>query len=872
LKKNGRDVGKKWQRRWESKKVFRATDNAKRKKKYYVLEMYPYPSGSGLHMGHAFNYTIGDIYARLRRMQGYNVLYPMGYDSFGLPAENAAIEAKSHPKKFTEQAIKNYIKQQKALGLSYDWSRLIMSHDSEFYKWDQWIFLKMYEKDLAYRKKAPVNFCNKCKTVLANEQVINGKCWRHEDTEVEIKFLEQWFLRITDYADTLYREIDSLDGWPEMIKKLQKNWIGRSEGTEVDFRIVGKGTGLKGSTWPVFTTRPDTLFGVTFLVVSANHPELMGLVADSERDKVEKFLRKVKSVKEEDIKRVNKEGVFTGSYAEHPLTGKTVPIWVGNFVVVDYGSGMVMGVPAHDERDFEFARKYNLPIKEVVRPKGGKPLDSKGKEAYTGFGVLGNSEGFNGLKSEEAMQHITNALEMKHKGRKAVAFRLKDWLISRQRFWGTPIPIIYCDDCGIVPVPEKNLPVKLPDNVKFTGVKNPLTSHKAFAKVKCPKCGNSNAHRETDTMDTFANSSWYFLRYTDAKNKKKIFDSKKANYWAPIDLYIGGKEHATLHLIYFRFYTKFLNDLGLLSFDEPALRLFNQGFIYGRDGRKMSKSYGNVVLPDEAAKKYGVDATRMFLVSVAGPDKDLIWSDNGAEGSLRFVMKVIGFVEDFKSRKIKSQKLTKLQESKLNRTIRDYTDDLENFRYNLAVIKLRSLFYVLEEDCDKKALEIFLKLLSPICPHIAEELWEMLRKMDGSKSAHPPSPKKSKVSTKSAKSVRGHNFISLEKWPVFDKKKIDDKLEANYNNVVNAGKDIKKIAKILEIDSIEKAYLYTVPSEFELYKQNEETIKTISGASVIEICPNNEKKLYDPQKKSKKAKPGKPGIYIEPAGTQLSDL
>ncbi|MCH7567949.1 MAG: leucine--tRNA ligase [Nanoarchaeota archaeon] len=819
-------IERKWQKQWESRGIFKAREG--RRRKYYIVEMYPYPSGFGLHMGHAFNYTIGDVQARLRRMQGFNVLYPMGYDSFGLPAENAAIKAKSHPKRFTEQAIKNYIKQQKELGLSYDWSRLIVSHDPEFYKWDQWIFLKMFEKGLAYKKKAPVNFCKKCNTVLANEQVVNGKCWIHEDSDVEVKLLEQWFLRITDYADELYEGIDKLDGWPDLIKTLQKNWINKSHGTEIDFFVGDK-------IWKVFTTRADTLFGVTFLVVSAQHPDLMALVSDKQKKEVDKFLRKVRSVSDKDLVKLDKEGVFTGSYALHPLTEKRIPVWLGNFIVADYGSGMVMAVPAHDQRDFEFAKKYGLEIREVVRPKGGKKFNPKSaKEAYTGFGILGNSGGFGGLKSQEAIQHITNALEMKHKGRKAVGYRLKDWLISRQRFWGTPIPIIYCNACGIVLVLEKDLPVKLPENIKFSSKGNPLVGHDKFMRAKCPKCGKIG-RRESDTMDTFVNSSWYFLRYCDPKNKKKIFDSKKANYWMPIDNYIGGKEHACLHLIYFRFYTKFLRDIGLLRFDEPVKRLFNQGMLHAADGRKMSKSYGNVVLPDEAAKKYGVDAMRMFLISVASPDKDFNWSDKGAEGSLRFVLKVMNFVDDFKNKKIKSKKMTKLQESKLHRAIRDYTDDLEVFGYNLGVIKLRALFDVLREGCDKRSLEIFLRLFSVICPHVAEEMWEKLG---------------------------NRGFVSLEKWPKFDKKKIDDKLEEIENQINKLIDDIRNIIKIVKGrgKKVGRVYLYVLPQE----KKNYDSEKLVGrlGIEVI-IFAVNDKGKYDPEGKAKKAKPGRPGIFLE---------
>jgi leucyl-tRNA synthetase len=643
-------IEKKWQKKWESEKVFEVKENEK-KKKFYIAEMYPYPSGSGLHVGHAFNYTLGDINARFKIMNGFNVLHPIGFDSFGLPAENAAIKAKSHPKIFTEEAIAQFIKQQKALGLTYDWSRMVETHKPDYYKWDQWIFLKMFEKGLAYKKTSAVNWCPKCNTVLANEQVHNGKCWRHEDTNVEIKHLEQWFLKITDYADELYEDINKLQDWPERIKAMQRNWIGKSNGTEILFEI-------NGEKWPVFTTRPDTIFGVTFMVVSAQHTKLMELVTKEQKKEVENFLKKLKSTSEKDLSDLEKEGVFTGSYAINPMNEEKVPVYAGNFVVADYGAGMVMAVPSHDQRDFDFAKKYKIKMKQVIQPKN--PASLKSEQAYTFDGTLINSGKFNSLDNDEAKEHITKYLESKKLGKKVVNFKLRDWLISRQRFWGTPIPIIYCDECGIVPVPEKDLPVELPEDIKFTSERNPLIGNKEFVEVKCPKCGGKG-RRETDTMDTFVNSSWYFLRYCDAKNKKEIFDKNKVKYWMPIDFYIGGAEHACMHLIYFRFYTKFLRDLGLFNFDEPTLHLFNQGMVHGEDGSVMSKSLGNVVDPLDIVKKYSADTLRMFLVSVAAPDKDSSWSNTGIESIHKFLLKFINYSLDVKKGK-SSPKL----ESKLN--------------------------------------------------------------------------------------------------------------------------------------------------------------------------------------------------------------
>jgi leucyl-tRNA synthetase len=811
-------IEKKWQKKWEQKKIFEVKEE-KGKKKYYVLDMFPYPSGEGLHIGHAFVFSLGDILARLKRMQGYNVLYPIGYDALGLPAENAAIKIGEHPENYNKKTTKNFMKQQKAMGWSYDWSRLIRTDDPGFYKWDQWIFLKMFERGLAYQKKAAVNWCEKCMTVLANEQVVNGMCWRHEDSEVEVKHLKQWFLKTTEYADELITELDKLD-WPERAKTMQKNWIGRSEGAEIDFFINDKKHG-------VFTTRPDTLFGATYLVVSAQHPELMNIVTEKQKSKVELFQKKIVSTKQEDIDKLDKEGVFTGSYALHPLTGEKLPVYAGNFVVAEYGSGIVMAVPAHDQRDFDFAKKYGLTIKSVIKEKDN--LDSKKMErAYIGQGNLVNSEGFNGLQNREAIEHIISALEIKKLGRKAVAFRLRDWLLSRQRYWGTPIPMIYCDSCGIVPEKEKNLPVKLPMKVKF-GEGNPLETSGSFVKVKCPKCGGQG-RRETDTMDTFANSSWYFLRYTDPRNSKKIFDEKKVNYWTPIDQYIGGPEHITAHLIYARFYTKFLRDLGLLKFNEPALRYFTQGIVKGKDGEKMSKSKGNVIEPLEMIEKYGADVLRFYLVSGNSPDSDFSWNDKEIQGSLKFILGLYEFGKNFKSSKV-----SKLQESVLNRTVKEVENDIVYFRHNLAVIKLRKLFEVLKEGCDKKSFEIFLKLLAPICPHICEELWSKL----GNK-----------------------NFISLAKWPEFDGDKIDDKLEENYGRVEKTIGDIKNILKIVSDNGKKtgKIHLYVLPQEKEFY--NSGKLSQIVGKDV-NVWSVSDKKKHDPEGKSKKVKPGRPGIFIE---------
>lgn len=826
-------IEKKWQDKWEKAKCFSVKED-KKKKKYYVVEMYPYPSGSGLHIGHAFNYTIGDICARFKIMQGFNVLHPMGFDSFGLPAENAAIKSKSHPKNFTEEAIAMFIKQQKALGLTYDWNRMIMSHSPEYYKWDQWIFLKMFEKGLAYKKKASVNWCPDCNTVLANEQVQNGFCWRHHETPVEIKYLEQWFFKITDYADELYDNVDKLVNWPERIRAMQKNWIGKSYGTEIDFEI-------NGEKWPIFTTRPDTIYGVTFMVVSAQHPRLMELVTSGQKKEVEKFLKKIKSTSEKVMKgsdksegdeELEKEGAFTGSYAINPLTNEKIPVYTGNFVIADYGAGMVMAVPAHDERDFQFAKKYNIQIRVVINPDSYDLNPEKMSRAYVGEGRLVNSGEFNKWNNKEAIDAITEFLAKKKLGKKTVNYKLRDWLISRQRFWGTPIPIIYCDKCGAVAVAEKDLPVVLPEKIKFESSKNPLLGDKKFINVKCPKCGKLG-RRETDTMDTFVNSSWYFFRYCDSKNKKQIFDPKKAEYWMPMDQYIGGAEHACMHLIYSRFYTRFLRDLGLTKLSEPTLNLFNQGMVHGSDGVVMSKSRGNVVDPLDMIKKYSCDTLRIFLVSIAAPDSDSMWSDTGIESMHKFVRKFVDFYSV-----VKIGKSSARIESKVNKAIREVTDDIEKFRYNMAVIKLRGLLDIFssEEKIGKKDLESYLKMISVFCPHVAEELWAK---------------------------IGGKGFISLEKWPVCDEKKIDMKLEQLEQAVEKTVGDIQNVLKIIKEKQGkdgEKIYLYVMP--FEISGYNEESLSK-RFQKQVKVFAVNDKNKYDPEAKSSKAKPGKPGIFVE---------
>jgi len=777
-------IEKKWQTRWEKKKIFKVKENST-KKKFYILEMFPYPSSSSLHMGHARNYSIGDVYARFKRMQGFNVLYPMGYDAFGLPAENAAIKANAHPKKFTENSIKIFSKQQKELGLSYDWERMIATCYPEYYRWNQWFFLKLFEKKLAYKKKAPVNWCETCGTVLANEQVVDGKCWRCHN-EVSIKPLEQWFFKITEYAEDLLKDIDKLEGWPERVKTMQQNWIGRSEGTMVNFQMKGSEEII-----PIFTTRPDTLYGVTFMVYAPEHPKVLELVKDTEYEKkVKEFIAKV--VVQERFSRTaeeqEKEGMFIGKYAINPLTGDEIPIYIANFVLLEYGTGAIMAVPAHDQRDFEFAKKYSIPVKIVIQPQDYELHVEKMSRAYVEDGLLTNSEQFNGVNNREAIEEITNHLEKKGLGQKTIQYKLRDWLISRQRYWGTPIPIIYCDKCGMVPVPEKDLPVKLPEDVRFTGEGNPLANIKRFVETKCPKC-KSDARRETDTMDTFVDSSWYFLRYCSPKENKNPFDPKKIKYWMPVDQYIGGVEHAVMHLLYSRFFVKALKDLKIVNFDEPFTRLFNQGMLH-KNGFVMSKSRGNTVTQDEIAEKYGIDTARLFLLFVALPEKDVEWSDQGVEGSYRFLNKVYRLLE----KKI-TNKTNKRLQNKTHKTIKDVTQNINEFKFNMALISIMEFtdYLTSGEELNKESIETLIKILCPFAPHLAEEMWE--------KTGHK-------------------KFVSLETWPKHDEKKIDVKSEAEEEMVQQTIADIRKVLELAKIKQTKKIELFVSEKwKYEAFKK-----------------------------------------------------
>ena len=730
----------KWQKIWEERGVFK-TPQRSEKPKYYALVMFPYPSGT-LHVGHVKNYVIGDIVARYKRMRGYNVLHPFGYDAFGLPAENAAIEHKIHPEVWTKGNIETIRKQIKRIGISYDWDREFATCDEEYYKWTQWIFLKLYEKGLAYKKKAAVNWCPKCKTVLANEQVKDGKCERC-GTPVTIKHLEQWFFKITDYAERLLEDLDKLEGWPEHVKIMQRNWIGKSEGAEVEFPVEGTDIKIK-----IFTTRPDTLWGVTFMALAPESPLVEQIVTEDRREELKEFLTRMSQ--QDRYKRTavgaEKEGFFLGRYAINPVNNERVPIYVANYILMEYGTGAIMAVPAHDQRDFEFARKYGLPIKVVIRPEGKELKPEEMEKAYEEPGIMVNSGPFTGVKSEEGIGKVIDWLEEKGIGKRSVQYKLRDWLISRQRYWGAPIPVVYCEKCGIVPVPEDQLPVVLPKNVEFlpTG-QSPLQFHEEFKKTKCPVCGGP-ATREVDTMDTFVDSSWYYLRYVNPHDDEKPFDPEDVNYWLPVDQYIGGVEHAVLHLLYSRFITKVLHDLGYLDFEEPFTNLFTQGMIY-KDGAKMSKSKGNVVSPDDMIEKYGADTLRMYILFMAPPEKDAEWSNAGIEGVHRFVkrlwntfQKIMPVVKDVKIDRV-SVKTPKERElrRKLHTMIKKITEDIEGgFKFNTAISGLMELLNHLvdylnavpEDEWNKHLLreiaEKTVLILSPFAPHMAEELWQDL--------------------------------------------------------------------------------------------------------------------------------------------------
>lgn len=746
------DIEAKWQKYWEENKTFKV-EMDKDKPKSYVLEMFPYPSGN-LHMGHVRNYSIGDVIARFRTMKGFNVLHPMGWDSFGMPAENAAIKHNIPPKKWTLENIANMTRQLKALGLSYDWDREVTTCKEDYYKWTQWFFELFYKRGLAVKKESAVNWCDTCNTVLANEQVIDGKCWRC-DHEVVKKDLSQWFFKITDYADELLKDLDLLPGWPERVKTMQHNWIGRSEGLEFSFEIPAL-----NDTVAVYTTRPDTAYGVTFMALAAEHPLIKKICENNPKaDEINAFCERVRNQSE--IERTSseseKEGVFTGVYCINPFTGRKVEIWVTNYVLYDYGTGAVMGVPTGDQRDWMFADKYGIEKIVTICPVGKELKLEEMTCAYEEKeGMLVNSGEFTGMEMHKAMSAIMDKAEAEGFGKRRVNYRLRDWLISRQRYWGAPIPIIYCPHCGEVLVPEDQLPVRLPEDVSFTaGAKSPLATSEEFLHCKCPKCG-ADATRETDTMDTFLCSSWYYLRYTDAHNDKMPFDKELNNYWGPVDQYIGGIEHAILHLLYSRFFVKVLRDAGLVDYDEPFSNLLTQGMVI-KDGAKMSKSLGNVVSPEEILSKYGADTARLFILFAAPPERELEWSDQGVEGSFRFLNRIWRIVQAFEA--VLAQKVTEYDPSNLSEadkdlrrvlhsSIKKVTNDIETrFNFNTAIstmMELVNALYAYKEAAKEpnagliyEAISDLIKMMSPFVPHITEELWRGA--IDANSSVHEQS-------------------------------------------------------------------------------------------------------------------------------------
>lgn len=815
-KYNFGEIEKKWQKRWEETKAFQTVED-QTKEKYYVLEMFPYPSGK-LHMGHVRNYSIGDVIARYKTMAGYNVLHPMGYDSFGLPAENAAIKHGVEPDKWTTENMAEMTEQLKELGYSYDWDRQVATCMPDYYKWMQWIFIQFYNKGLAYKKENPVNWCPSCQTVLANEQVVDGCCERCKSL-VGKKNLSQWYFRITDYAERLLDNLDKLEGWPNKVKIMQKNWIGKSIGAEVDFEIDGVSEKLT-----VFTTRPDTLYGVTYMVLAPEHQFVSMLTEGTEYEApVKAYINKVQHMS--DIERTDanneKTGEFIGKYCINPLNGKKIPIYISDYVLMDYGTGAIMAVPAHDERDFAFAKKFNLEIIPVVDTEDPEVDVNNLKAAFVAEGTMINSEMFTGMNNKEAIIKIIDYLEEKKIGKKSINYRLRDWLISRQRYWGTPIPMIYCETCGWVPEKEENLPVLLPKDVEFTGKgESPLTTSKTFAEVTCPKCGKK-AKREMDTMDTFLDSSWYFLRYTDPNNNEKIWKFENQKYWMDVDQYIGGVEHAILHLMYARFFQMALYDLGLTSHDEPFKNLLTQGMVI-KDGKKMSKSIGNVVTPVEIIDKYGADTARLFILFAAPPERELDWSDAGVEGSYRFLNRVYRLVNEMSTLlkdaplnySIASQKDKELAYV-LNYTVKKVTEDIgERFNFNTAISSIMELvneMYKYKElenintGLVNEAITKLLLMLTPFTPHICEELWEGLGNRES---------------------------IYKSSWPKYDESKlVKDTIEV----VIQLNGKVKE--KLNIANGLDKASFEKIAMESEQVK------KLIEGQEIVKIIAVPDKLL-----------------------------
>ncbi|MFX1364317.1 MAG: leucine--tRNA ligase [Promethearchaeota archaeon] len=852
---NAEKIEKKWQQKWEKDKIFEVQVDSG-KKKYYVLEMYPYPSGK-LHMGHLRNYTIGDCYARFKRMNGFNVLYPMGYDSFGMPAENAAIDHGANPEEWTNKNIKKMKNQQKRIGLSYDWTREVYSHNPNYYKWDQWFFLKMLEKGLAYKQESYVNWCPKCATVLANEQAQGGKCWRC-NTIVDQKFLTQWFLKIRDYADELLEGLNLVD-WPEKVKIMQQNWIGRSEGTIIKFPIDEE-----KRTIDIFTTRPDTLYGVTFMVFAPEHPWVREWVIGTEYEnsfnKLYDEVMHQDKFERTDIE-ITKKGMFIGKYAVNPINSEKIPIFIGNFVIYEYGAGAVMAVPAHDQRDFEFAKEYDVPIKIVIQPHDYELNITKMTRAYESDGILVNSGEFNGMENRSAINKITEKLNELDMGYATINYKLRDWGISRQRYWGCPIPIVYCDECGTIPVPYEDLPVYLPNDVIFTEAGNPLKSSERFVNTKCPKCGN-DATRETDTMDTFIDSSWYFFAYCDPPSLESDipYAKTKVNYWGNVDLYVGGIEHAILHLIYARFFTKVARDLGLHKFDEPFQKLLTQGMINKahpycpkcntflmkadleemkcrkcgsndliQKSVKMSKSYGNTVDPGEIIGKYGADAARFFILFGASPESGLEWNDEGVNFANKFIRNFFHLlatpIQNKRNKRSISDdliiynlyKTIKLVSEYINRiAIRDALNYIIQFVSELTKYKEEGVMEKIFEECREKLLI----LSHPFVPHVTEEIWELIGK---------------------------DRFLSITLWPTYNNDLLNVENDYKWNLLNNTIDDIKSIKLATKINDIKKTIIITATDwKYKFYSQLMILIEETKdqGEIMKELMKNGDLKIH----------------------------
>ena len=796
LMKYSKSVDEKWQAKWAKEDLYRF-DESKMDKKLYCLEMFSYPSAANLHCGHWYNYGVTDTWARFKKMQGFNVFHPQGFDAFGLPAENYAIKTGIHPKDSTNKSIKTMLEQYKNLGGSYDLSYFLSTCDEEYYKWTQWIFLKLYEKGLAYQKEAPVNWCPSCQTVLANEQVVDGKCERCK-SEVSQRKMKQWFFKITEYADELLKDIDSLD-WPEKTKKIQKNWIGKSTGSLLKFEIDN------GIELEAFTTRADTLFGLSYVVIAPEHEAVASLTKPEYKQAVEEYLAQAAKVKEIDRLSTERErtGVFTGSYATNPVNGEKVPVWVSDYVIASYGTGFVMAVPAHDERDFDFASKYNLPIKRVINDKNNEPQPLP----FCEHGILTDSAEFTGLSTKDAILGIVEKLSKEGKGKLTTMFRLRDWLISRQRYWGAPIPIVHCEKCGAVAVKEQDLPVKLPYNVEFRpDGKSPLARSEEFMNTVCPKCG-AKAHRDPDTMDTFVDSSWYFLRFPDNKNDKEAFNKEKINQMLPVDKYVGGQEHATMHLLYARFFTKALRDMGYLDIDEPFKSLVHQGMILGPDGQKMSKSKGNTINPDGYIQKYGSDVLRMYLEFAFAYTEGGPWSDAGIEAIARFTKRIESLFEKYEEAQDETSEMGKAEKD-LNyvrhASIKAITHDVDLFQFNTSLARIMEFLNALNQYMQgpinkaflKECLNSFVLVLAPFAPHFSEELWESL----------------------------GHTESAFkEQWPAFD-----ETVLANKDKVIVVQVNGKVRAKLEVSPDTDKATIEQMAlKEVTSYTDGHEILKTI---------------------------------------------